>query len=315
MTLVRRQRIWQLRPQKACYPTTTGVANSSAGKALVSKFDTTQSQSASLVYSTVVGGSNGECGNDIATDPNGNAYVGGFTRSSDFPVTSDAIQSSFGAGIQDSFVAVLSPDGLRILYGTYLGGSGSYNDFVGGVAVDQNYNIYVSGGDDSSGLQTTTGAFQTSLNGSSDAYIAKFTALPVPMITSLSSPSGPTGSVITINGANFGSTANTVTFGGSTATVSSWSPTTIVAQVPSGLSLGTVPLIVTTSYEASNSVAFAVIGTPVVTSLSPNSGDADSEVTITGSNFESTLGQSVTFGGLSATIHSWSNTEHSRIRA
>jgi hypothetical protein len=260
------------------------------------------------VYSTVVGGSNGECGNDIATDPNGNAYVGGFTRSSDFPVTSDAIQSSFGAGIQDSFVAVLSPDGLRILYGTYLGGSGSYNDFVGGVAVDQNYNIYVSGGDDSSGLQTTTGAFQTSLNGSSDAYIAKFTALPVPMITSLSSPSGPTGSVITINGANFGSTANTVTFGGSTATVSSWSPTTIVAQVPSGLSLGTVPLIVTTSYEASNSVAFAVIGTPVVTSLSPNSGDADSEVTITGSNFESTLGQSVTFGGLSATIHSWSNT-------
>jgi hypothetical protein len=293
------------------FPTTTGVANSSPGKALVAKFDTTQSQSASLVFSTVVGGSGGECGNNIATDPIGNVYVVGFTRSSDFPVTSDAIQSVFGAGIQDSFVAVLSPDGLRILFGTYLGGSGSYNDFAGGLALDQNYNIYIAGGDDSSGLQTTTGAFQTSLDGSSDAFVAKLTALPIPRISSLSQLSGPNGEQITINGLNFGASqgSSTVTFGTDTAPIVSWSDTAVVAQVP-GFSPPSLLLVtVNTSLESSNSEPFVVTTPPpVIFSLSPTSGTPGGLVTISGSGFGATQGQGVNFNGISASIISWSDT-------
>jgi uncharacterized repeat protein (TIGR01451 family) len=45
-----------------------------------------------LVYSTYLGGSTSTEGNGIAVDGSGNAYVTGFTRSSDFPVTSNAFQ-------------------------------------------------------------------------------------------------------------------------------------------------------------------------------------------------------------------------------
>jgi hypothetical protein len=48
-----------------------------------------------LVYSTYLGGSGGDQGNGIAVDGAGNAYVTGFTQSSNFPTT-NPLQASFG---------------------------------------------------------------------------------------------------------------------------------------------------------------------------------------------------------------------------
>jgi hypothetical protein len=208
------------------FPVTTGVTNSGEGKAFVAKFDTTLSQSASLLYSTLIGGSSGEFSGAITVDPLGNAYISGWTFSSDFPVTSDALQPAKGSGISNSFLAVLSTDASKILYGTYLGGDGTSNltEFAYGLALDSSNNIYVAGGTGSSDFQTTSGTIQTSLNGSSDAFIAKLTALPIPMISSLSQLSGPDGIQVTINGSNFGSSqgSSTVTFGSDTAPIVTW---------------------------------------------------------------------------------------------
>jgi hypothetical protein len=79
-----------------------------------------------------------------------------------------------------------------------------------------------------------------------------------PTITSLTPNNGGIGIPVTIAGTNFGATQGTsvVTFNGLTATVSSWSPTSIVATVP--LMATTGPVVVTVGGIASNSMTFTV---------------------------------------------------------
>ena len=73
-----------------------------------------------------------------------------------------------------------------------------------------------------------------------------------PTLTSLSPTSGAVGTSVTISGASFGSTqgSSSVRFNGTTATPTSWSPTSIVAPVPSGATTG--PVVVTVGGVASN---------------------------------------------------------------
>jgi hypothetical protein len=73
-----------------------------------------------LVYSTYLGGSEFDFGNGIAVDDRGNAYVTGFTESTDFP-TVNAVQPASG-GSDDAFVTKLNRNGSQLLYSTYLGG-------------------------------------------------------------------------------------------------------------------------------------------------------------------------------------------------
>jgi hypothetical protein len=80
---------------------------------------------------------------------------------------------------------------------------------------------------------------------------------PPPAITSLNPASGVTGTSVTIAGTNFGAGPGTVTFAGTAAQPSSWSPTSIVVPVPAGASTGNV--VVTAGGIASNGVSFTVI--------------------------------------------------------
>ncbi|MGH7253063.1 MAG: SBBP repeat-containing protein, partial [Nitrospiraceae bacterium] len=73
-----------------------------------------------LLYATYLGGGILDQGYGIAVDGAGNAYVTGFTSSSDFPVQ-DPLDASLGGGT-DAFVAKLAPNGQALLYSTYLGG-------------------------------------------------------------------------------------------------------------------------------------------------------------------------------------------------
>src|ERR1700674_3604467 len=139
----------------------------------------------------------------------------------------------------------------------------------------------------------------------------KLTALPVPMITSLSPLSGPNGTQITISGSNFGTSQNssTVSFGTDAAPVVSWSDTVVVAQVRGFAPPRLLHVTVNTALEASNSEPFVVTTPPpVISSLSPSSGSPGTLVTISGSGFGATQGQTVNFNGTSASISSWSDT-------
>jgi RHS repeat-associated protein len=138
---------------------------------------------------------------------------------------------------------------------------------------------------------------------------AMFTVISGPTITNLSAYSGPVGTSITITGNNFGAAqgTSTVTFNGTAATPTTWSAGSIVVPVPTGATAGNIVVVV--SGVPSPGVAFTVIATPIVSSLSPAAGPVGTQVTIQGSNFGSTQGSStLTFNGASpASITSWAD--------
>jgi hypothetical protein len=140
---------------------------------------------------------------------------------------------------------------------------------------------------------------------------ATFTVTPAPSIASLAPNTGAIGSVVTINGANFGPTQGngSVKFGTLTATVNSWSPTSIVATVPAGAVTGSV-VVTAAGGVASNGVTFTVTAAPAITSVAPTAGGGfGSSFTITGTNFGATQGNGgVTLNTVPATVTSWSAT-------
>jgi hypothetical protein len=123
-----------------------------------------------LVYSTFVGGGRDDFGTGVAIDPEGNAYVSGYTFSSDFPTTIGAFDSSHN-GMSDAFVTKLDATGATLLYSTFLGGSNS--DLAQGVAVDATGNVYLAGYTDSSDFPVTLLAYDITYNGGFDAFVTK----------------------------------------------------------------------------------------------------------------------------------------------
>lgn len=128
-----------------------------------------------LVYSTYLGGKSQDYAYWITVSTNGNAHVTGSTSSPDFPVTSGVVQSTCGggcaSGTRNAFVTVLNPKGSGLVYSTYLGGTGQ--DQGNAVELDSGGSSYIAGWTTSANFPTTTGAFQTTLAGTSDAFVAK----------------------------------------------------------------------------------------------------------------------------------------------
>ncbi len=148
-------------------PTGPGINVDANCDAFATKLDPTGS---TLLYSTFLGGSNGDSGAGIAVDSTGNAYVTGLTSSTDFPTTAGAFQTVYGGGNSDVFIAKLNPAGSALVYSTYLGGSDSENG--AGIAVDSSDNANI-GGETCSANFPTANAFQPLYKGNCDAFIAK----------------------------------------------------------------------------------------------------------------------------------------------
>ncbi len=146
-----------------------------------------------LVYSTYLGGSGTDLIVGLDIDAAGDLYLGGYTRSDDFPTTAGAFDVVCGSGTcsgsLDAFATKLSPDGSAPAYSTFLGGSGL--DFGFGVAVDDDGQLHIAGTTTSTDfpVQDPIGGALTSnatcaLDGSgietgapcSDLYVAKLTA-------------------------------------------------------------------------------------------------------------------------------------------
>ena len=156
------------------FPTPLGAFDTShnggGDDAFVTKLNAAGS---ALVYSTYLGGSGLDQGHGIAVDFAGDAYVIGVTASSSlttgFPTTVGAFDTTYNGGASDAFVSKLDPTGSTLVYSTFLGGGGT--DEGWGIAVDAT-DAYVTGLA-SAGFPTTTGAFDTSQNGLSDAFVSK----------------------------------------------------------------------------------------------------------------------------------------------
>ena len=151
------------------FPTTAGaVGRSDAGPldAFVTKLDSTGSV---VLYSTYLGGIGVERGSAVAVDAAGDAYVTGYTDSSDFPTTAGALNRTVRGS--DAFVVKLNPSGSSLLYSTLLGGS--QHDDSRNIAIDAAGNAYITGETWSPDFPTSIGAIATSIVGSADAYITK----------------------------------------------------------------------------------------------------------------------------------------------
>jgi len=177
------------------FPTTVGAYSTSgniSGQVYVTLVNTNAAVGAPPAYSTFLGGTGGDNGFGIRVDATGNAYVAGGTSSSNFPITSGAFQSALATNAAgDGFVFKLNPGGngnADLLYSTYFGGSGSATvvDQIDGIAIDASNNVYVTGGTASSTtfpVFPNPGAFQTTLKGTSDAFVAKLTLVPTLVVT------------------------------------------------------------------------------------------------------------------------------------
>ncbi len=154
------------------FPAVNGFQPSLAGgrDAYVAKFS---SSGSTLVYSTFLGGGFYDYGLAIAVDGQKNAYVVGATESTSFP-TRSAYQATFGGGYQDAFAAKIASSGSALLFSTYLGGRA--DDEAAGVALDSSGSFYCSGWTKSTGQFPVVGPYQSTNNGLSDIFVARFSS-------------------------------------------------------------------------------------------------------------------------------------------
>jgi len=151
------------------------------GLAFVAELNTNGS---ALVYSTYLSGYLADAGYAIAVDANQNAYVAGYTATTNFPVSSNAIQKKLQCTNSiyfnhNAFVAEISAFGTNLNYSSYLGGMNF--DTATGIAVDTNSYVYVTGYTASTNFPTTNalsgGKYlngSTNANRAYDAFVTKF---------------------------------------------------------------------------------------------------------------------------------------------
>jgi hypothetical protein len=150
------------------FPTTPGAVQRTFG----GKVDwgiVKLSPTGALLAGTLLGGSAGDNPDGIRIDPQGNLVLFGQTGSGDFPVSPDAHQPTKSSG-NDAVIVTLSPNLDRILYSTFLGGSGDDNGRAGCVGHDGSL---IVAGTTSGGNWPTRNAFQNTGKGPGDAVIAR----------------------------------------------------------------------------------------------------------------------------------------------
>jgi hypothetical protein len=162
------------------FPGENGPANPGCVSAFVTKLDFTGS---SMIFTAFVPGSVFFDNVPLALDAANNIYIAGSTNGNTFgedtfKPTAGAFQGTFG-GKTDAWVAKLNSTGTKLIYATFLGGSG--DERTGGIAVDSGGNAYVTGTTTSKNFPVTAGVFQSECKLKSDgtcasAFVTKLNA-------------------------------------------------------------------------------------------------------------------------------------------
>src|SRR4029077_15127420 len=114
-----------------------------------------------IVYATYLGSPGQDEIQTATVDAKGQLDISGFAANG-FPTTPGAYDTTFnGAG--DAFVAELSADGSRLLYSTFVGGSG--HEGAGALALNHDGSVVITGSTGSADFPTTPGAVQPTFRG------------------------------------------------------------------------------------------------------------------------------------------------------
>ena len=149
-----------------------GQAFSTSSIATSGAYQTTVSGSSDAfvktdIWVTFIGGNDLDCAYGICNNST-NTYVGGITLSSSGLSTTNAYQTTPGGG-SDGFLASFNTSTGVLNWATYYGGSG--NDQINAIRLD---NSFVVVGTTASSGMSTSGKYQSSLKGNSDAFLAGF---------------------------------------------------------------------------------------------------------------------------------------------
>jgi fibronectin type 3 domain-containing protein len=167
------------------FPVTPGVwdvagnVTAAEGDLAITKLDPTCSRA---MYSTYVGGSGDDTGLAIEVGSDGSVYAAGWTDSTDLPVTNDAIARA-SRGSEDAFVMRLDPNGTRLLYMSYLGGSSF--DYIRDIDLGADGSLYACGASSSPDMPVTPGAFCTTFSPTAQDHYATYMAKLVPSLDRL----------------------------------------------------------------------------------------------------------------------------------
>ena len=146
----------------------------------------------------------------------------------------------------NSFSAYIASDGVNwVQVGT-------------SVAVSMAQNVYI-------GLATTSESTYRTYTATFDNVSITSSLHPPPVITSVSATTGSVGSQVVIAGSNFGTSqsGSLVLLHGLSATVNSWSPTSITITIPSGATSGPLVVSIAPTMNDSNAVQFTVTSAPL----------------------------------------------------
>jgi hypothetical protein len=259
----------------------TASASSASGQdnAFVAKLN---AAGTALVYSTYLGGSGtasgGDQANAIAVDGSGNAYIAGFTYSTNFPVTASSFQTANNSGVA-AFLSALDSSGVALRYSTYLGGS--YNTQANGIALDSTENSYITGLTASPDFPITSGVLQASnqaaSNNGSNAFVAKLNlsgANLSPTFTVTATLNNPSQSALSLGHSmsytvsvsaadGFSGTVALSVSGLPTGVTASLSPTSVTTSA-----IGVATLILNSAYSTSTYIGNSVV---IITGTSESS--------------------------------------------
>lgn len=152
-------------------PVSNGAAQTlrrGSSDAYIAKFN----PNGNLVYTTLLGGEQGDEVTAIAVDSQGSIYFGGVSLSTNFPLA-NAYQSTKRSP-SDASSAVfgkLNPTGAALVYSSYIGGE--FGEEVNGVAIDAAGNLFLAGSTYSDQYPVTSNSFQPRNNGLENGFVTK----------------------------------------------------------------------------------------------------------------------------------------------
>jgi hypothetical protein len=155
------------------FPTTPGAYDRTQNSRLLSDAFLTKLPltGTRLLYSTYLGGEDGDAASDVVVDRNGWATITGWTLSANFPTTPGGYDRTLG-GPGDAFVARFDPRGRYLAYGSFLGGNSGVIEFGYGITAAAAGTVTVVGSVHASNFPTTPNAYDRTYNGSDDVFVA-----------------------------------------------------------------------------------------------------------------------------------------------